>query len=99
MIAKLESGELNFATSDVLSDFVRSPVLKELVAEFFGWSKEDAEKIVVPLRPMAKSSVRDRVVRKSEAAPLFKNAEQNSNYLRLNAQCELRKCEEFGERP
>ena len=31
-------------------------------------------------------------------APLSENAEQNSNYLRLNAQRELRKCEEFAER-
>ena len=30
---------------------------------------------------------------------MFENVEQNSNYLRLNAQRELRKCEEFGERP
>ena len=40
-------------------------------------------------------SVVRTVVRKSEAAPLSENAEQNSNYLRLNAQCELRKWEEF----
>ena len=103
VIAKLESGELNFATIDILSNFAKEPVLKELEAEFCGRSKDVAEKIVAPLCPMAKSSVRDRVVpvvvRKGEAAPLFENAEQNSNYLRLNAQCGLRECEEFGERP
>ena len=38
-------------------------------------------------------------MRKSEAAPLFENAKQNSNYLRMNAQCELRKCGVFRERP
>ena len=84
VIAKLESGELNFATIDVLSNFVKEPVLKELAEEFCGRSKEDAEKIVAPLRPVAKSAVRDRVVpvvvRKSEEAPLFENAEQNSKY-------------------
>ena len=103
VIAKLESGELNFATIDVLSNFVKEPVLKELAEEFCGRSREDAEKIVAPLRPVAKSAVRDRVVpvvvRKSEEAPLFENAEQNSKYLRANAQCELRKCEDFGQRP
>ena len=105
VIAKLESGELNFATIDVLSDFVNEPpLLKDLAEEFCGRSREDAEKIVASLRPVAKSAVRDRVIPVVVAAtsiesPLFDTTEQNSKYFRANAQSELRKCEEFGERP
>ena len=103
VIAKLESGALSFATIDILSDFVKEPVLKELAEMFCGRSREDAEKIVAPLRPVTKSAIRDRVVpmviQNSEPAPLIDNVEQNSSYCRANAQCELRQCEKFGERP
>ena len=78
LIKKLESGELNFATIEILSNFVIEPAFKVLAAEFRRRSKEDAEKIVA---------------RNSEAAPRFENAEQNTNYLRMNAQCEPRKCD------
>ena len=106
VIAKLESGELNFSTVDVLANFVNEPVLKDLTQQFCGRSREDAEKIVAQLRPVAKTAVRDRVVpvvvastERQKASPLFENTEQNSKYCRTNAQPELRKCEEFGERP
>ena len=36
---------------------------------------------------------------RQNSSPLFENTEQNSKYCRTNAQPELRKCEEFGERP
>ncbi len=106
VIAKLESGELNFSTVDVLSNFLNEPVLKDLAQQFCGRSREDAERIVASLRPVAKTAVRDRVVpvvvastEGQKVSPLFENTEQNSNYCRTNAQRELRKCEEFGDRP
>ena len=85
---------------------MNEPVLKELAEKFCGRSKEDAEKIVASLRPVAKSIVRDRVVPVVVATntvradvPLFGKVEENSNYFRPIAQRELRKSEEFGERP
>ena len=105
--SKLETGELNFATIDILANFVKQPELKTITQELCGRSREDAEKIVAHLRPVAKSAVRDRVKPIVVAKPtadrnlpsLPFEPEQNSNNLRPNAQSDAHKCIAFGAQP
>ncbi len=102
VVSKLASGELNFETIGVLFPFVKEPVLQELVTRCSGRSKEDAEKIVAPLRPVTMNEMRDRivpvVVRKSGYSSLFQDGEQNNNPFLAPAQLEMRSCEDFGQR-
>ena len=102
---KLETGELNFSTVDVLSNFIKEPELRTLTEELCGRTREDAEKLVAHLRPVAKHAVRDRVkpIVLAKAAvdhlpTLPFETDQNSNDLRMNVQPEPPKCEEFGRK-
>lgn len=103
---KLESGELNFATIDVLSNFARDPQFKVLIKKLCGRSREEAEVIVAHLRPVPHAAVRDSVKpvvilpKLQDAGPLLPfKSDENTTYLRPNAQTELRQCEEFGTKP
>lgn len=101
---KLETGELNFSTVDVLSNFMKEPELRTLTEELCGRTREDAEKLVAHLRPLAKHVVRDRVKPIVVAAAVDHlptlpfETDQTSNDLRVNAQPEPQKCEDFGLR-
>ena len=104
--AKLENGELTFATIDLLSNFAKEPGLSALTQALCGRSREDAEKIVAHLRPLSSMALRDTVrpvviaPNAIEAQPtLPPKSDQSNTCFQQNVQQGIRQCEEFGAKP